>query len=190
VKLNLTHIKGKVMKKIITIALLVISTTLAAQSVRTTQLQPKSAKFIVRMHYGLKEKAGLSTEVLLPTQKRVLFGFNFMFDIKDRTEMFDLYSSEFMLGFEILPNIIIGGKAGWSTHDQIQSVLTSQVSKSKTPSYEMSRALPTNDNIYDTRSVSILPSVGGFITTTTSISPFIAFDSFSGVTFGLGIKLP
>jgi len=35
----------------------------------------------------------------------------------------------------------------------------------------------------------MLPAVGGFITTTTPVSPFVAYDTFSGVTFGLGIRL-
>ena len=57
------------MKKLITIALLAISTTLSAQSVYI--IKPKPAQFTVRMNYGLKQKAGFSTEVLLPTQKLV-----------------------------------------------------------------------------------------------------------------------
>ena len=178
------------MKKLLTIALLAVSTTLAAQSVRIIQIQPKPAQFTVRMNYGLKEKAGFSTEILLPTQKRVLFGFNFMFDTKDRTEVFDMYSSGFMLGIEVLPNIIIGGKAGWAARVQQQGALISQTSKSNTQSYgPYSTTYVTTDNVYDTRSISMLPTVGGFITTATPISPFIAYDTFSGVTFGLGVRL-
>ena len=180
------------MKKLFTIALLAVSTTLAAQSVRIIQVQPKAAQFTVRMNYGLKQKAGFSTEVLLPTQKRVLFGFNFMFDTKERTETFakDSYSSEFMLGIEVLPNIIIGGKAGWSAREQSKGALISQTSKSTTQSYgPYSTTYVTTDNVYDAQSVSMLPAVGGFITTNTPVSPFIAYDTFSGVTFGLGVRL-
>lgn len=180
------------MKKLITVALLAISTVLSAQSVYIIQPKPKPAQVTLRMNYGLKQKAGFSTEVLLPTQRRVLLGLNIMFDSKERNELDNknLYSSGFMLGFEVLPNIIIGGKAGWSVRESKQGVLISQTSKSQTQSYgPYSTTYTTTDNVYDTKPVNVLPTLGGFITTTTPLSPFVAYDTFSGVTFGLGVSL-
>ena len=172
------------MKKLLSIALLSVGISVSGQTIKVIQVKPKPAQFTLRMNYGLKERAGFSTEILIPTERRVLVGFNFMFNTKSQIELTprDSYSSEFMLGMEVLPHIIIGAKAGWSTREQVQGTLISQTSKSQTQSYGgYYTTFTTTDNVYDVRTISMYPAVGGFITTTTNLSPLVGYDSFSGI---------
>jgi len=174
------------MKKIIIAVLALATFTLSAKP------KPDVTTGFIRINYSGKNMLGMSTEILDKSNQKILFGFDYMFDLKNADGINFKDNSSFggKIGLETYPKLYIGGKVGFGSRTPSDPVLVQKIEKYTSSGYGYQTSSSTTiQETYSERSPDLMTYVGAFIIYNSKFSPSISFDTYSGVSVGIGIKL-